>query len=294
MATTNAINANSTGLVKYNGTGTFSGVTVTQYNTLVGAASNGITSVAPHATSGTPLISQGAAADPAYGTMAAVGGGTSFTGYTAGDIIYASAANTLSKLAIGSNTNILTVSAGIPAWAAPSGGTGAWTFLASATASASATLDFTTGLTSTYNLYVFIFDRVLNATNTQEFLVRTSTDGGSTYDAGASDYAYSLESNNLTINDITNDNGALGINVINTAGETGVSGFVYLFSPSDATRCMMVGRTGFYDNTDFQETCMVSSNVRHATANVDAVRFFYSSGNITSGTIYLYGIAKTS
>ena len=46
MATGNAINANSAGLVKYDGAGTFSGVTVTQHNVLIGAASNGITSLA--------------------------------------------------------------------------------------------------------------------------------------------------------------------------------------------------------------------------------------------------------
>lgn len=47
MATGNAINANSTGLVKYDGAGTFSGVTVTNHSPLVGAASNGITSLGP-------------------------------------------------------------------------------------------------------------------------------------------------------------------------------------------------------------------------------------------------------
>ncbi len=46
-------------------------------------------------------------------------GGTGQTTYTTGDILYASAANTLSKLPVGSNTQILTLVAGIPAWAAP-------------------------------------------------------------------------------------------------------------------------------------------------------------------------------
>ncbi len=46
-------------------------------------------------------------------------GGTAQTTYATGDILYASAANTLSKLAAGSNTNVLTLAAGIPSWAAP-------------------------------------------------------------------------------------------------------------------------------------------------------------------------------
>src|SRR5215469_12363236 len=83
MPTANTINANSTGIQKYDGAGTFSGVTVTQHDVLVGAASNGITSVAPSATSGVPLISQGAAADPAFGTAVVAGGGTGVTSTTA-------------------------------------------------------------------------------------------------------------------------------------------------------------------------------------------------------------------
>jgi hypothetical protein len=43
-------------------------------------------------------------------------GGTGFTTYATGDIIYASAANTLSKLSIGSSGQILQVVAGVPAW----------------------------------------------------------------------------------------------------------------------------------------------------------------------------------
>ena len=46
MATNNAINCNSTGLIKYDGAGTFSATTVTQHNVLIGGASNAITSLA--------------------------------------------------------------------------------------------------------------------------------------------------------------------------------------------------------------------------------------------------------
>ena len=50
-------------------------------------------------------------------------GGTGQTTYATGDILYASAANTLSKLAASTNGFVLTLAAGIPAWVAPSGGT---------------------------------------------------------------------------------------------------------------------------------------------------------------------------
>ncbi len=50
-------------------------------------------------------------------------GGTGQTTYITGDILYASAANTLSKLAIGSPGQVLTVTGGIPSWQTDGGGT---------------------------------------------------------------------------------------------------------------------------------------------------------------------------
>ena len=49
-------------------------------------------------------------------TIASNKGGTGFTTYATGDVIYASAANTLSKLSIGTSGQILQVIAGVPAW----------------------------------------------------------------------------------------------------------------------------------------------------------------------------------
>jgi hypothetical protein len=51
-------------------------------------------------------------------TLAVASGGTNITSYTTGDIIYASASGTLSKLPIGSTGQVLTVAGGIPSYAA--------------------------------------------------------------------------------------------------------------------------------------------------------------------------------
>jgi hypothetical protein len=45
-------------------------------------------------------------------------GGTGIDSYTTGDIIYSSATNTLSKLAAGTNGQILTLASGVPSWQA--------------------------------------------------------------------------------------------------------------------------------------------------------------------------------
>lgn len=49
---------------------------LTNHNVLIGAGTATITNVAPSATSGVPLISQGASADPTFGTAVVAGGGT--------------------------------------------------------------------------------------------------------------------------------------------------------------------------------------------------------------------------
>ena len=56
------------------------------------------------------------------GTLGATNGGTGQSTYTTGDILYASATNTLSKLAAGTNGYVLTMVAGVPAWAADTSG----------------------------------------------------------------------------------------------------------------------------------------------------------------------------
>lgn len=70
------------------------------------------------------------------GTLSSARGGTQTGTYTTGDILYASGTNTLAKLPIGSSTNVLTVTGGVPVWAAPTGGwavTGATSITGAAT-----------------------------------------------------------------------------------------------------------------------------------------------------------------
>jgi hypothetical protein len=67
--------------------------------------------------SGTSLLGAGD-----LGTIGATYGGTAQSTYATGDILYASASNTLSKLGVGTTGQVLTVAAGIPSWSTASGG----------------------------------------------------------------------------------------------------------------------------------------------------------------------------
>jgi hypothetical protein len=66
---------------------------------------------------GTTLLGSGD-----LGTIGSAYGGTGFSTYATGDLIYASATNTLSKLTAGTNGHVLTLSSGVPTWAAAGGG----------------------------------------------------------------------------------------------------------------------------------------------------------------------------
>ena len=107
MATQNASAVAITG-------GTMDGVTIGGSTAAAGTFTsiNTLTSQLGTVSSGTW---NGTAIGPTYG-------GTGQTTYATGDILYASAANTLSKLAAGTNGYVLTLAGGVPTWAASTGG----------------------------------------------------------------------------------------------------------------------------------------------------------------------------
>jgi len=81
------------------------------------ASTCGVTSFQTSLSGLTPSTATGGAITLA-GTLGATSGGTSQSTYTTGDILYASASNTLSKLPIGTSGQVLTISGGVPAWGA--------------------------------------------------------------------------------------------------------------------------------------------------------------------------------
>lgn len=138
--------ATSSGVTSVGGTGTISGLTLTGSVTSTGdltlggqlevlpsdfqSQSANLVLASPNAASGKPTFRSLVASDiptlnqnttgtssNVTGTVSPTNGGTGLTTYAAGDILYASATNTLSKLPIGSVGEVLKVDAsGLPAW----------------------------------------------------------------------------------------------------------------------------------------------------------------------------------
>jgi hypothetical protein len=124
--TANNINTVGTGSITIAGAGstlTTQLTGLTNHDVLVGAGTATITSVAPSATSGVPLISQGAAADPVFGTAVVAGGGTGDTSFTAYSVITGgttSTGNLQNVSGLGSSGNVLTSNGAgaLPTWQA--------------------------------------------------------------------------------------------------------------------------------------------------------------------------------
>lgn len=107
--------------------------TANQYGVVLSGSANVMAVLAPDASTVKTLISGGASANPAWGVLALGGGGTGATTKagafdalspmtTSGDVIYGGASGTGTRLAKGSNGDVLTLASGVPSWAAPSSG----------------------------------------------------------------------------------------------------------------------------------------------------------------------------
>jgi hypothetical protein len=122
------------------------------FNNFAGSSTGDITGV----TAGTGLTgggSSGAVSLALSTPVAATNGGTAQSTYTTGDMIYASASNTLAKLGIGSSGQVLSVSGGIPAWATASGGSGALVKITSAPFTTQSSVAVDDVFTATYKTY---------------------------------------------------------------------------------------------------------------------------------------------
>jgi len=118
-----------TGVLTGNGTGAITANTVTQFGTVIAGASNALSSVAPSVTIGVPLISQGAAANPIYGTVVVAGGGTGVTTMTTAFAPVCAGTTATGSLQVAStgistSGNVLTSTgaSSLPTWQVPAGG----------------------------------------------------------------------------------------------------------------------------------------------------------------------------
>ena len=179
--------------------------------------------------------------------------------------------------------------------------TGKPVLLSTATASASSSIEFTSGIDSTYDIYKFEFVNCHAATNGAKLVFNLSTDSGSNYnvtktsttyvayhnEAGTSavlEYAASEDLAQSTSDQI------ISTNVKNDA-DIGISGNLQIFQPSSNTFVKhYIARTNGM-NVNSYSMDFFTAGYGNTTNAIDAIIFRMSSGNIDAGTIKMYGIS---
>ena len=171
--------------------------------------------------------------------------------------------------------------------------------LSTQTASASASISFTTGIDSTYDIYEFEFINIHPSTDNVGFQFNMSTDGGSNYNVTKTTSAFQSEHSEANIGDLQVENAFalqqstdfqfLTVGTGNGADET-LSGMITLFNPSSTTFVKnFITNTNEY-NAGNGSNSFYTAGYGNTTSAVNAIRFQMSSGNIDVGTIKMYGI----
>jgi hypothetical protein len=178
--------------------------------------------------------------------------------------------------------------------------TGGMKLISSQTASASASISFTTGIDSTYKEYQFYFINIHPATDEVDFTFNMSTDGGSNYNVTKTNTvfrAYHDEADTDTAlayvssQDIAQSTGESFIGAdIGNGGDKSISGNLTLFNPASTTYVKhFISNTNLVWYADYSMNYF-TAGYGNTTSAVNAVRFKMSSGNIDDGTILMYGI----
>ena len=179
---------------------------------------------------------------------------------------------------------------------------GAWTLISTTTASSSATLDITSGLDDTYDVYCFKYYNLHLATDGQDVLINGSDDTSShSYNiTKTTSYFYARHDEGdsatqltyLTGLDLAQGTGFQPIaKAIGNGNDESCSGELYLFDPSDTTFVKhFFGRTVGYNGGDEAQDNYYQGYF-NTTAAITALQFKAESGNIDAGVIKLYGIS---
>ena len=188
----------------------------------------------------------------------------------------------------------------VPEGALPAGGN--MVLLSTQTASASASISFTTGIDSTYKEYMFLFNNCHPSVDGTTFQFQGSTDGGSNYNTTiTSSFFRSIHQESGAYSElayVTNSDLAQSTNYqpINQSGDLGadndqsVSGYIHLYNPSDTTFVKhFISNCNYIHQGDYCVSTPMAGYF-NTTSAINAIDFKMSSGNIDDGTIQMFGI----
>jgi len=180
--------------------------------------------------------------------------------------------------------------------------TGSLILLSTQTASASATIDFTSGIDSTYDSYVFKFVNIHAGSEGANFEFQGSTDGGSNYNVTLTTTFFRAvhgeDGSSGTVSYETDKDLAQSTSFqrighsMSTNSKACLGGTLFLFNPSSTTfvkHFMARGSVNYAYTPGYGFDANVAGYF-NTTSAVNAVRFQMSSGNIDDGIIKMYGV----
>jgi len=196
---------------------------------------------------------------------------------TTGDIIYASSANTPARLGIGSTSQVLTVSGGVPTWATPAGG--GITLLSTTTLSGASTT-ISISATSYTNLLIFIYGVTVNA-NGSDILLQPNGSSTSTNFNKLHQYAAScdVESGQST-------NYRTG-SVYQTGG---LNAFTYtIYNINSSTYKNFTVQGVYQDDSNRQASENGGGGIKDTNA-ITSLTIAAAAGSHGAGTVKIYGV----
>ena len=181
---------------------------------------------------------------------------------------------------------------------------GAMILISSQTVTNQASVSFTTGLDSTYDVYVFKFYNIHAVTSDSgvNFFFQTSTDGGSSYGVIATTTYFGADFNEngtgatlqyIASGDLAQSTGYQRLTqALGNIADEATSGTIHLFAPSSTTYVKHFYTRfqgyGFGNTADD----MYAAGYFNTTTALNAIDFKMGSGTF-SGTIAMYGISKS-
>ena len=181
------------------------------------------------------------------------------------------------------------------------GGSAVWNLIETQTASSSSTISFTSGIDSTYDEYVFTFHNMHPATDRAFLQFQVDTGTNTNYNQTiTSSYFHAFHDeadSNTALNYVTSKDQAQGTGFQTISYNTGNAndecsdGELQLFAPASTTfvkNFMSTFQTA--DDAGFSDNPYCAGYINTTTA-LTRVQFKFSSGNIDSGQISLFGIS---
>jgi hypothetical protein len=191
----------------------------------------------------------------------------------------------------------------VTSFANASGGT--LILLSTQTASASATISFTTGLDSTYDEYIFKFINIHPATDGTTFQFQGSTDSGSNYGVNITSTLFRAYHNEgdtdnglgyVENSDLAQSTSFQPLTQLNDMGgdnDQNLTGTLTLFNPSSTTYVKhFINTNNFSHPSDYSFNTFMAGYF-NTTSAINAIQFKMASGNIDDGVIKLYGVKKS-